>query len=256
MHVFLWLTPLGCAPHEPSLRLLSRTEGTRASAFRSPRDRDSFVEGRSFLRTVLGAHLDLDPRQVRFATGALGKPRLAHANAPEFSFARCSGWALCAVAPGRRIGADIELARPLADLRGVARTSMRKEEHERWLAMPSSERNDHFYRLWTRKEAIGKATGLGISRGTADLPAPFHISRGCCVRVSAQGLDWLVSDLAVGPQPMDPEVMASVCVECPGGIWERCIDTPHASGEEFSAVPPRKTPAGCSLIIRRFEQAS
>lgn len=69
--------------------------------------------------------------------------------------------ALSAVGP---IGVDIE---PLRDVPALALSRRWFDETEAdWLAtLPEGERSGEFLRLWTLKEATGKALGLGLRRG-------------------------------------------------------------------------------------------
>ena len=94
-----------------------------------------------------------------FARGEFGKPYLP--GGPPFSLSHGGDLAVLAVGEeGTELGVDVEsLARPWRE--AVARRLFTTEE-QTWL-QNSGER---FFRLWTRKEAVLKCRGSGLSRLT------------------------------------------------------------------------------------------
>ncbi len=71
------------------------------------------------------------------------------------------------------VGVDVEVVRPL-EWRPLARRWMLVAEAE-WVAeQPASAQVEAFLRLWTYKEAVGKAYGFGLRGGGLQRPAPIH----------------------------------------------------------------------------------
>ncbi len=58
---------------------------------------------------------------------------------------------------------DVELVRPLPDAEGVARSFFTKGERDALAALPEERRLRAFYETWTRKEALLKAFGSGLT---------------------------------------------------------------------------------------------
>ena len=77
----VWKTGLDvdCASFDAALMLLSADERVRAARFRFERDRNRFVAGRAFLRTLLGNYLGATPGELVFTTNEFGKPSIAGA---------------------------------------------------------------------------------------------------------------------------------------------------------------------------------
>jgi 4'-phosphopantetheinyl transferase len=144
-------------------RTLSPDEFDRAGRFIHSRDRDRFVAARGFLRVVLGAYLGRPARAIRFQYGRCGKPALAGTPGEiGFNLSHSGDWALCAVAPARWVGADVERIRAEVaadDLMGV----FSSDERAQMDAMTGTERTEAFFAGWTQKEAISKALGCGLS---------------------------------------------------------------------------------------------
>ncbi|MDD5349218.1 MAG: 4'-phosphopantetheinyl transferase superfamily protein, partial [Chthoniobacteraceae bacterium] len=72
------------------------------------------------------------------------------------------------LAADREVGIDLESADAVADWRTHAPAVCSSREIRILSALPEAERNAAFLRLWTRKEAVLKAAGLGL--GSAGVP--------------------------------------------------------------------------------------
>jgi 4'-phosphopantetheinyl transferase len=166
--VHIWRAPLDVAEGraEALRRSLSVDEISRAEQFLLAQDRDRFIVARGLLRAILGNYLRVAPGRVRFVYGSLGKPALA----PEFSrsqihfnLSHSDDLALCAVARGRRIGVDLERARPIPDARQIVEQFFSPREITAFVALSPSRRARGFLRFWTCKEAYLKAKGEGLA---------------------------------------------------------------------------------------------
>ena len=61
------------------------------------------------------------------------------------------------------VGIDIEPIRPLADMKSVAEIVLSANERRTLDKLDENDRPQHFFEYWTRKEAIVKAWGEGVS---------------------------------------------------------------------------------------------
>ena len=114
--------------------------------------------------------------------GEFGKPYLP--DGPPFSLSHGGDLVVLAVGrQGTELGVDVEKnVRPWRE--AVARRLFTQEE-QNWLH-GSSER---FFRLWTRKEAVLKCRGSGLSR-----LAVFSVMNDCC---SIGGIDYGLSTMTI-----------------------------------------------------------
>jgi 4'-phosphopantetheinyl transferase len=166
--VQLWRVDLATvAPGEPHWqKLLSDDERERAARFHFSRDRQRFVAARALLRTILGAYLACDPKDLTFQYSNKGKPALgpSHANHNlAFNISHSATVALLAFTRGRQIGVDVEHIRQDFDIEGIARRFFSIHEQSEFLTFAPAEKYAAFFRCWTRKEAYIKATGEGLS---------------------------------------------------------------------------------------------
>jgi phosphopantetheinyl transferase len=105
-------------------------------------------------------------------TSPFGKPELA-AVPLQFNVSHSGDWALIAVTQAPRVGVDLECLRPLDDVDALARTSLSARELAVYHDLPRVERHQAFFNAWTRKEAVIKGSGTGLSRPLADCEVTF-----------------------------------------------------------------------------------
>lgn len=106
-----------------------------------------------------------DPIEEEYTYGEKGKPYFK--NIPiNFSLSHSGDYVFC-VFSEQEVGADIQYKKPDAGERVVKRF-FTEAEREAWKRCATQEeREELFYKLWSRKEAYGKLTGEGIVAATA-----------------------------------------------------------------------------------------
>ncbi len=168
--VHLWWGRMDAVENLDGVRgWLSDDERGRAERFRREADARAFVFRRTFLRSVLARYAGVEPAQLRFELGEFGKPSLPGALARvRFNSSSSGERVLVGVTGGREIGVDVERAdeRFLApeELSRLARRVLTGEEQVALGRLTEAQRAYAFLRLWTRKEALLKALGTGLSR--------------------------------------------------------------------------------------------
>jgi 4'-phosphopantetheinyl transferase len=147
--------------------LLSDEENARAQQILCEEAGRRFVAAHGALRRILSRYLDERPEQIRFVTGAQGKPHLAsRADAPTlcFSLSHSGECALVAVTKDRDVGVDIERIRPVSAWCEIAARYFSKREREALWSLSNDRALEAFFQGWTRKEAYSKALGQGVSQ--------------------------------------------------------------------------------------------
>jgi len=142
-------------------------EESRARRMGSPRRRREFLACRSALRRILAAALGIDALAVSIQEGAHGKPHLGprgqNPASIGFNLSHSGDRFVVALALGMAPGVDIERIRPRRNLRRLTRRFFSRTEQAEIAAAPDP--LGAFYRIWTRKEAVIKADGRGVSIG-------------------------------------------------------------------------------------------
>ena len=120
-------------------------------------------EGRMQSALILAGVTGGAPAGLRFDYSIHGKPSLTGTNAAlHFNLSHSDGLAALGVSHMRVLGVDIEHERPLKE--DIAERFFSRGEVAALRALPEAERLAAFYRCWTRKEAVVKAIGEGLSR--------------------------------------------------------------------------------------------
>jgi 4'-phosphopantetheinyl transferase len=183
--IAVWTVHLDGLPTDGTL--LDDEERRRWRRLRTAGLRDSFAAAHWVRRMVLADNLGMDPARLRFTSGPWGKPELAD-RALFHSFSHSRDMAMVAVSATDPVGVDIEAVRGDLPATRLARAFFRPSEAR--TVESAVDRPARYIRLWTRKEAAGKVTGICLDRTLR-------------IDVGATGRGWSVSSAstAAGPWP-------------------------------------------------------
>lgn len=161
----VWTASVTAALQLPgALNPPSEEERVRAARFRQPSDRGRFLAARALLRHALceASEGEIAAEDWTFRVDAIGKPEVAGGR-PQISFNLSHSRGCVAVATSRYgpIGIDVESALPDSRLEIVPDVLTAREQGMLRL-LGRRKQWDRFIRLWTVKEACGKALGLGM----------------------------------------------------------------------------------------------
>jgi 4'-phosphopantetheinyl transferase len=162
----VWLTRLDLDTDQVSQceAHLSPDEMLRANRFHFERDRRRFIAARATLRILLGRYLATKPDAIALGYTRNGKPFVADdAASLHFNVSHAHERALYAVSPSCVLGVDIEYLNRDIDYSGLAERFFTNREYVALQRIPESARKRAFFACWTRKEAVVKATGDGLS---------------------------------------------------------------------------------------------
>ena len=201
-------------------RFLTADEAARADAFRNVADRDRAVAGRAALRILLARATGCsDPGLLPIQTGEFGKP--LPVAGPNFNVAHAGTIILFGFSRDGPVGVDVE---PLES--GHAREVVpRLHPIERAEITAAADPAQAFVRLWTRKEAVAKAVGFGLSVD----PELWAVSMGPRgVVVPPPGIDhgaiWSIFDVV-------PVSGYAGAVAVQGIVTPRCWNFPRRKAE-------------------------
>ncbi len=162
--VHVWAGPLDL-PSETREALASTLSGAelqRAARFHFEIHRNRFIAGRGLLRRILARYLATEPSGLCITYGKNGKPSLADAPGLHFNLAHAEDLALLAVTRLGPVGVDLEHVRRLEDASQLVARFFSPGESAAYSRLEPQLQPAAFFNLWTRKEALLKATGEGI----------------------------------------------------------------------------------------------
>lgn len=150
---------LGGAEAYADESVLREEDRQRAARFRQAGDRHNFVLGRTLVHHLLRAKSA--PLPYRISRGPRGKPFLPDTAA--YNLSHSGRWIACAASSREPIGVDVETFARLGDYRDLLPTIAHPVERSCIEQAPAGQGLTLFKRCWTRKEAVLKATGAGLS---------------------------------------------------------------------------------------------
>jgi 4'-phosphopantetheinyl transferase len=207
VHVWSASLPVSPETRDSCHDLLVPDERERADRMLVRPARELFVVGRGVLRALIGRYLFVPAAEVRFSYSAFGRPWVSAGDdgrpALQFSVSHSGTQIVLAVAWTARVGIDVERIRAEADCDGIAARFFAPAERAVLSSLAPADRIDAFFACWTRKEAVLKAVGLGITGGLSRLEVTCR--PGDCARLLQSGLAevdparWSLVDLASPP---------------------------------------------------------
>jgi 4'-phosphopantetheinyl transferase len=164
--------------------LLALEEKERAARFHFQRDAQRFCVTHARMRSILGAYLQSDPRELTFASSPHGKPSIPDI-APDirFNLSHSGDHAILGVAVAREIGVDVEKTRENVECEQLAERFFSVNEREFMRGLAAEQKLPAFFRLWTCKEAFLKAHGSGLSRTLSSFDVRLGNSPGELLKI-------------------------------------------------------------------------
>ncbi len=219
-HVWRVFLDVSTDEFENLLKSLSVDELARAGRFHFERDKRRFIAARGMLRRILGHYLGENPNDIRFEYTSYGKPSLVTDSGNDnlcFNLSHSGAFALYAITRIKKIGIDIERIRDDVKIEEIAHKFFSQGEISLLGKINKNKRTELFFQYWTRKEAILKARGEGIS---------FPMEQCDVSSISGSGLSsvtlkennienqyWYVQDIFPGN-----DYAAAIAIE--GGDWD------------------------------------
>jgi 4'-phosphopantetheinyl transferase len=168
--------------------ILNAEELGRAERFHFAADRERFLTGRAFLRSLLGECVSLRPSEVPLRVSLSGKPELDpdRISDPEdaalrFNLSHSGQCVLVVLAWGREVGVDVETTRAYPDVHELARRYFTATESALLDGLDVADATRVFLAIWARKEAVLKAMGTGLSGDLSSFNVGGYAERAAVV---------------------------------------------------------------------------
>jgi len=178
--VSAWRVDLDAHAVRLNPEILTAAEIRRAERMTQPLDARRFLASRHALRALLASYIACGPEKIRYHQADSGKPAVLGASL-EFSLSRSQGYALVACSRHGPVGADIEVLRPIIERESLIESVFAETEKQAIRETVAREKDEIFLRIWVRKEASVKASGLGVAAPLSALvvgtgPARLQVS--------------------------------------------------------------------------------
>jgi 4'-phosphopantetheinyl transferase len=152
----------------PNLKdFISKDERLRAERFRFDSDRETYIACHSLLRLAIAERLNVNPFEINYISGYNKKP-LVEGNSMFFNITHTKHTFAFAISENDFVGIDLESFTQDMEVRSIARRFFSKKESE-FIFKSKTGINKRFFLLWTRKEAMLKALGFGITNNLPEM---------------------------------------------------------------------------------------
>jgi len=142
---------------------IDKQETKRAHQFKFDKDRNCFICSHAILRILLGKYCNCDTTKITYDYTVNNKPILTYDKNLHFNLSHSSHRAIIAFTKNRPIGIDIEYMQEKETLDNLAKRFFSSQEYNEYKLLPEQHKTQGFYNAWTRKEAVVKAIGIGIT---------------------------------------------------------------------------------------------
>lgn len=180
-------------------RTLSPDEQVRSQRFRFAHDRGMFLFSHGLLRSLLAGYTGLLREEIEYGYTKYGKPYLhqgAGADRIEFNLSHSGDVVMIGVARNFLVGVDVENIKPLADMDQIAARFFSAFEQSDLGTLSGAARTAAFYHCWTRKEALIKASGEGLSMPLDTFRVSLLPGEPARLINSADDRKWMLQDLS------------------------------------------------------------
>lgn len=164
-------------------------------------DRGRSIMTQYFLRKFLSYYLQVDFDKVAISYSKSGKPYLnekINSNL-KFNYSHSGDYIIYAFTTDKEIGVDIEEIKDISEIDELSRTHFSDEELSIYFELENpDEKKQLFYKIWTRKEALLKAEGSGITIDLKSLTVlTTNEKKSNQIKVKFLNQEWSVSDLFI-----------------------------------------------------------
>ncbi|SFX33824.1 4'-phosphopantetheinyl transferase [Thermoactinomyces sp. DSM 45891] len=182
--VEIYWTKIPSAIHSDELSkftaILDQKEEEKRNSYLVDHKKKEFLLGRMLLKGLLGQYLGIESADIRFEENKYGKlyltPNLQDKKQIYFNLTHTDGLVACAVTLAGEVGIDVEnIFKDHLEVMPL----VFQEEEKAFVKKPEDleTRLQHFYWIWTRKEAVMKAEGKGFSMKPLSFTVPLNHHR-------------------------------------------------------------------------------
>ena len=196
------LTP-DAAREAEAMGWLDESERSRWGRFQFAGPRRRFGLCRAALRAILCRRLECENGQLAFEESRHGKPFAMVDGTPvpdSFNVSHSGGHGLIAFAPAGRRGVDVEERVAHRNLDLLVATVLGEREQALLAGTRGDARTHLFFKLWTMKEALIKAHGMGMALDPSRVQIPSAMLGGTTQSTlqspEIPGVRWRLDDLS------------------------------------------------------------
>jgi phosphopantetheine--protein transferase-like protein len=163
---------------------LSGQEKIQAEGFVNNTLKDKYILSHGLLRYLLSLYVERNPQDIQYLVNQFGKPFLKDDNCTlQFNMSHSKDYAVYIIALEDQVGIDIEWKDKDINIQEIFELVLSPTEVTNFNQLNSEEKFHAFYCIWTKKEAIIKAIGQGLSYPikTIEVMNSIHDNKSYCI---------------------------------------------------------------------------
>lgn len=142
---------------------LSDQEKIKARQFANSVHKENYIIAHGLLKILLSSYTSIPPQYIEYSYNEFGKPFLKSNNSFQFNMSHSGEKIAFAIAQDIQIGIDIEYKKNKINVNSIAEMIMSPTEAFLFHQLEEKDKPHSFFDFWTKKEAILKAAGKGLS---------------------------------------------------------------------------------------------
>jgi 4'-phosphopantetheinyl transferase len=153
-------------PCNEAVQMLPEFEKKKSERFRFELLKTRYIKGHYLLRALLGMYLGIDFFNQEFHINKYGKPSLKNTQAEDsiyFNMSNSENTCICVFRQHGDIGVDVEKIYDMTNMDSIVERFFSPSENIKFCSLPEQSRKISFFKYWTRKEALLKGIGVGLS---------------------------------------------------------------------------------------------
>lgn len=199
IHIYIFDFSINNSLFAEKFNLLSEEEKVKVERYKFTVDKMRAIKTYVLRRLILSKYLYVSPEKIIFSYNQNGKPSIANSDSHKlhFNYAHTGETVVFALNRNCEIGVDIELIKNIPELELLVQKYLSDEEIYLFDKIKNSyNKLKYFYKIWTRKEALLKGIGKGISDEMRNFSVISETkSEHMNFSISLEGKNWIVNDL-------------------------------------------------------------
>jgi 4'-phosphopantetheinyl transferase len=196
VHIYRLQLSANASAVPQALPLLSAEETVRARGYFHQRDTDRFILSGAALRLILSRYIDKPAKEIVFTIGENKKPFVRASTNTQYNISHAGDWVVIGIS-NEPVGVDVEMINPDYDYPAVLDVTFSPEEIRH--VKDSADPLNTFYLLWTRKEALVKATCKGMDDDFKLIPSLDGRHRVAAEKIGSKK-EWSTNSFPIGQQ--------------------------------------------------------
>lgn len=146
--------------------ILPQDEMQKVNNYKFIKNRERSIATFYYRRIILSKYTGLSPQELSFKINQYGKPSIENKNFSyiKFNYSHSNDIIIYSITRDSEIGIDIEFIKEISDMNSLVNNYFSSEEISTFRNTNNKiDQLNFFYKIWTRKEALLKAIGLGLT---------------------------------------------------------------------------------------------